>query len=260
MMRPMQASPLLVALGAQLGGALMTFALIWVIRPFIEPSLFAVVVVQGLCAALVSWKTGAPRWWWLIHAAFAPLVLTTLALNMSPGLYLAAFALCLLVFWRTDKNRVPLYLSNADTAAAVAELLPPGAHMIDLGCGDGRLLRRIALTRTDCRFTGIEHAPLPWLLARLFNMACRNVSIRYGDLWQPALTAFDVVYVFLSPAPMAALADKVRAEMKNGKLLISNSFPVPDVEPEMKISLNDRRQTQLFCYKTSLRSFAKPKN
>ena len=262
--RPMSdtaASPLRSALLAQIAGALMAFAMVWLMRTFIQLPLFQIAVLQGLCAALVSWRLGTPRWWWLINLLFMPLAVLALALQIAPGWYLAAFALTLLVFWRTDKSRVPLYLSNADTAAAIAGQLPAqGCDFIDLGCGDGHLLRRLAAARPDCRFTGIEHAPATWLLAKLMNLGRPNVNIRYGDFWQQNLGQFDIVYAFLSPAPMPALADKARGEMEQGKLLISNSFPIPDQETEAVIEVADRRQTRLFFYKTGLKVPAKPRN
>lgn len=254
-------SPLRAALFAQVSGALMAFSLIWLARPFIALPLFHIAVLQGLCAALVSWRLEAPRWWWLIHLLFMPLAVLALALRIAPGWYLLAFLLTLLVFWRTDKSHVPLYLSNADTAMAIADLLPAqGCNFIDLGCGDGHLLRRLADARPECRFTGVEHAPATWLLAKLMNLGRPNVNIRYGDFWQQNLGRYDVVYAFLSPAPMQSLADKARAEMQEGKLLISNSFPLPNQETEALIEVDDRRQTRLFCYKIGLKTHSKPRN
>lgn len=254
-------SPLRNALFAQIAGALMAFSLVWLARPFLALPLFHIAALQGVCAAFVSWRLGTPRWWWLINLLFMPLAILALALQIAPGWYLLAFALTLLVFWRTDRSRVPLYLSNADTATAIAKLLPGQAcDFIDLGCGDGHLLRRLAALRPDCRFTGIEHAPATWLAARLRNLGQPNVTILLGDLWKSDLGHFDVVYAFLSPVPMPALGDKARAEMESGKLLISNSFPIPDVEPERLIDVADRRQTRLFCYKIGLRTTSKPRN
>jgi hypothetical protein len=255
------AAPLRAAVLAQVAAGLMVFALAWLVRPFMQSSLLTLAILQGLCAAVVSWRFGAPRWWWLIHLSFMPLVLLALALQIPPGWYLAAFLLTLLIFWRTDRSRVPLYLSNADTATAVAALLPEqSCSVLDLGCGDGRLLGRLATARPDCNFTGIEHAPIPWLLAKLFNLSHRNVEIRYGDFWQQDLGESDVVYAFLSPAPMKQLADKARTEMEIGKRLISNSFPIPNQEAEQLVKVDDRRKTQLFCYKIGLKTSAKPQN
>ena len=47
---------------------------------------------------------------------------------------------------------------------------------------------------------------------------------------------------------MAALHHKARREMRPGSLLVSNSFPVPDITPARVVTVDDRRQTRLFLY------------
>ena len=237
------------ALAAQIlgGGAVFAFALV-------APSLFdaplLAAALQGVCAAAVSHKLRTPAWWLPIHLAFLPAVVLAQRLEIAPGWYLAAFVLLLLIYWRIDRSRVPLYLSNADTARALLQLLPAKpCRVADLGCGHGGLLRRLARARPDSAFLGIEHAPLPWLWARLAGRTLPNLCIRYGDFWNDPLTLYDVVYAFLSPTPMAALLRKARAEMRGGALLVSNSFAVPDAEPERVVEVADRRATQLYCYR-----------
>lgn len=243
-------SPLLMALAAQAFGALIAAAVIQLAWPKLWDMPLAAAGIQGACAALVSYKLEAPAWWLPIHLAFAPLAVLAAGLAIAPGWYLAGFVLLLLIFWRTDKSRVPLYLSNGATAAALAELLPPTpCHVADLGCGNGGLLRRLARARPDCEFLGIEHAPLTWLWARLACWRLANCSIRYGDFWRTHLGLFEVAYAFLSPAPMARLGAKARAEMKPGSLLVSNSFPIPERAPEQMVEVADRRATRLFCYR-----------
>jgi SAM-dependent methyltransferase len=144
---------------------------------------------------------------------------------------------------------VPLYLTNRATAEALLKLLPAtSCRVLDLGCGDGGLLRRLAAARPDCIFTGIEHAPLTALLARLRNLWRANVTIRRGDFWQEPLGGYAVVYAFLSPAPMLELWSKAGAEMAPGALLVSNSFEVPGIEPETTVTVADRRNTHLYLY------------
>lgn len=249
MMRRMSASPLRAATLTQLTGAAIAFSLIWITDRSLLQMPLLTAVLQGVCAAFVSWRFGAPRWWWLIHLGFMPLIVLALALQIPPGWYLAAFVTTLLVFWRTDRSRVPLYLSNAVTAQALLALLPATpCRVADIGCGDGRFLRALARARPDCTFVGIEHAPAVWLLARLMNMGQANVEVRYGDLWSMSLKPYAVLYAFLSPTPMPALWQKACNEMVEGSLLVSNSFAIPEVTPEQVIEVADRRQTRLYCY------------
>jgi SAM-dependent methyltransferase len=44
-------------------------------------------------------------------------------------------------------------------AAAAAELLPAGARVLDIGCGDGQLAATLGRLRPDLTITGVEVAP-----------------------------------------------------------------------------------------------------
>lgn len=242
------------ALLAQLGGLAVTLALAALVRPLTKASLgeisLLLAMLQGGIATMIALRQGAPRWWLPIHLAFAPLLVLVHGLRLPPAVFLAGFALLLLVFWRTDKSRVPLFLSSEATARALLDLLPAApCRVIDLGCGDGGLLARLARARPDCRFAGIEHAPLPWLVARLRAAGLANVVLRYGDFWQENLAAYDLVYAFLSPAPMPRLWGRAAAELGPDALLVSNSFAVPGVAAEKTIPVADRRATRLHLYR-----------
>jgi len=247
---PSPASPLRVALLAQLGGLLLAGLTIRFLLPALAQHLLAAALLQGVAAAAISHVLKAPRWWLTIHLGFLPLAVLAQTLAIPPWLWLAGFVLLLLIFWRTDQSRVPLYLSNAATAAALTALLPARpCRVIDLGCGDGALLRRLARARPDCHFIGVEHAPLTWLWARLAAAGLKNLTIRHGDFWPQPLSNFDLVYAFLSPAPMPRLWAKATAEMTAGALLVSNSFEVPGMAAEQVVEVADRRQTRLHCYR-----------
>ena len=246
-------NPLRHALLAQLGGLAVVAVLVAALSRIahVEPRgiALALAMLQGGIAAMISLRQDTPRWWLVIHLVFAPLAVVVHGLELSPGWFLAGFVLLLLVFWRTDRSRVPLYLTNRATAGALLKLLPARpVRLIDLGCGDGGLLRRLARARPDCSFVGIEHAPLPWLLARLRTAGLPNVSVRRGDFWNEPLGAYDFVYAFLSPAPMPQLWAKACGEMSPPASLVSNSFAVPGVDPSAVVGVNDRRGTRLYRY------------
>lgn len=204
----------------------------------------------GGTALLLAQLTRQPWWWKLIHLLFAPLVWGVSLWAIDPGWFLLAFILLLLVYRGALTGQIPLYLSNRETAAALAELTAGRKDMrfLDLGAGIGSTLRPLALRRPDARFTGVENAPATWLLGRLRTARLTNCLWCWGSLWDWRLDDQDVVYAFLSPAAMPRLWQKVQSEMRSGSLFVSNSFAVPDVEPSAVIELDDVRRTRLYCY------------
>lgn len=204
----------------------------------------------GVTALLMAVATRQPWWWRVIHAVFAPLAWAVAQTAVDPGWFLLAFGLLLLVYRGAINGQVPLYLSNVETAAALADEIAGRRHFrfLDLGAGIGSVLVSLAKARPDGQFTGVENAPATWLLGRLRMAARPNCAWRWGDMWQTDLSGYDVVYVFLSPVPMPALWQKAQAEMRPGSVLISNSFPVPEIAPSRILEVGDTRQTLLYCY------------
>ncbi len=211
-----------------------------------------VLLAQGGMAALASHLVGL-RWWWLpIQFLLPPAVLLANELGLPSWLYLALFVILALIFWNSVRDRVPLYLSNRATAAAVVGLLPPesGIRVIDLGGGFGGLAAGLARARPDAVVVGVESAPLPFALGWLYHRIAgpANLEIRYSDFWRIDLGQWDVVYCFLSPAPMARLYGKVTSELPAGGLFISNSFAVPTAAADRVVMVDDRRQTRLLVW------------
>ncbi len=173
-----------------------------------------------------------------------------LALQLPSWLYLLAALLLALVFWGTVKGDVPLFLSStavADTVATIVERENAGAFS-DLGAGVGSIAVPLAQHPT-LLVDAWERAPLPWLVTAWRCRKLSNASVKRASLWDCDLVRYDVAFAFLSPAVMVELGEKVRREMRPGSLFISSSFPIPDWTPESVVHIEDRRRTNLFCYR-----------
>jgi len=205
----------------------------------------------GAVALLLASVTRQPWWWRLMHALFAPLAWLVASLSIDPGWFLLGFTTMLLVYRGAITGQIPLYLSNAVTANAIAQLATenPATHFIDLGAGIGSVLRAVSKAQPGAHLTGVENAPATWLVGYLLTIGRTNCNWQWGDLWGVNLEEYDVVYAFLSPAPMAELWKKAQREMRPGTLLISNSFAVPGVRPSQVVEVDDSRRTSLYCYR-----------
>ncbi|PHQ70206.1 MAG: trans-aconitate methyltransferase [Sneathiella sp.] len=232
---------------------------LYLLSPYLEAllgytiPLFWGMLAQGVFAGLITALCGFSRWWIVGQAALPPLAVLALAANIPVWVFPVILILLVLIFWNVATNRVPLYLTNKETAAALLDMCPKtsGLHFADLGSGLGGTLRFLARHLPDARFTGLETAPLPFAATYLFGKfgGPRNLSFRFQDIWKQDLAEFDIVYCFLSPVPMARLFEKAKNELKPGSLFISNSFAIPEHEPDEVVLLEDRRKTRLLVWK-----------
>ncbi len=215
------------------------------------PGIWALAWGQGTVAAVISLALGLPWWWWLMQLGFWPLLLASLLGGFSPGLAAGVFLLLLLIYGGGVASRVPLFLSSRKDCAALLTVLPqrPGLRVLDAGAGLGSVLAALSHARPDLDCQGVERAWLPWLCARLRLMLARSgARVARQNLYALNWGDFDVVYAYLSPAPMADVWRKVCAEMHPGSIFISNSFAVPDVEPDQVIDTHDWHGSRLLIW------------
>lgn len=224
--------------------------LMLLLTTFNSPLLFA--VLCGLLAATFSYFARLARWWLLIQLMFAPALVLMLSLELPPGIFLGLFLVLLLVYWGTFRTQVPLYLSSNKVWHALEYLLPAtGFTFMDLGSGLGGVLTHLARVRPDGTYFGVESAPLPFLWSRLRIklLGCRNCQVQWGSLWDCDLSQYDVVFAYLSPAPMEKLWHKASAEMHPGALFISSTFEVPDQVPHETTRVDDLHGTTLLVWR-----------
>jgi hypothetical protein len=151
--------------------------------------------------------------------AFMPLAVVLRALDLPAWLWPPACFCLVLVFWRTDRNRVPLYLSSRKAPKSVLPLLPDQPCRVSTSAAaTGALLRHLA--RKRARTVGLSASNthrLPWLWARLAGRSLPNLKIVWGRFLEPSPGGYDLVYAFLSPAPMSRLWVKASREMRSGR-------------------------------------------
>ena len=129
-------------------------------------------------------------------------------------------------FWAaTSDERIELALDLAE--------LQPGEHLIDLGCGDGRVLLRAAAFRR-ARVTGVELDPALAEQARglLAEHDIRGATVVEADFTSLDLTDADVVFAYLSPATLQRLEGHLQRNLKPSARLVTTGYAVPGWEPD----------------------------
>jgi len=142
---------------------------------------------------------------------------------------------------------VPILRRDTDALLRLANL-EPGQTLIDLGSGDGRLLR--AAAARGVRGIGYEINPIMVAISRLVCWRYRHlVTIRLADFWQTKLPPTDVIYVFLLPKYMAKLDQHLSVQVHQPTRLISYAFEIPG-----KPQLAHNRNTFVYEYGAQIAS------
>jgi len=102
--------------------------------------------------------------------------------------------------------------------------------LVDLGCGDGRVLRA-AQRRYGVRASGFEVNALAYCVARILSFPMKGIQIRCKNFWSEDLRDADVVFCYLYPDVMKRLAVKLEKELRPGARIVSCNFSVPGWSP-----------------------------
>ena len=229
----------------QLAAGLLLFILVLVASTWLEPPFADHWLLLGwlLGAALFSWPLTVL---WRGVSLIIPLVVYgwfTLAIAPIWGLIIA------LVLWLVYRNgaghQVPFYRSSTDVIAALRVWLDErrpkssGLRFADMGCGDGRLLFNLADHPALSTLYGYETAWLPYWHARWrwhgwqkrhhgSSALTSKIQLMRQDFWRQNWGAFDLVYVYLSPAVMANVAAKAGQELQQQAWLVSYEFAISE--------------------------------
>jgi len=131
-------------------------------------------------------------------------------------------------------------LSRQKQVALELAGLPAGGTLLELGCGDGRVL--LAAAKQDLQVVGYELNPLlaavAWLRTRRYR---RQVRVIWGDFWRANWPPAGAIFVFLLPKYMAKLDKKIVRYQHKPVKLVSFAFEVPGKPPV-------RRKAGVFLY------------
>jgi hypothetical protein len=180
-----------------------------------------------------------PVWWYAIHFFFPISVYAAYQLEIPWVWYFSCFLVCLGVFWSVFKTQVPFFPSTRWVSTELLQLISKdsSSKVIDIGSGLGRLPISLAQERPMSIVEGIEIAPFLWGMSCLLAFFRRSkVNFKLGNYRNLNFGDYDLVFAYLSPAAMPALWQKAASEMRDGTLLVSYEFKIPDVHPSFIIS------------------------
>ena len=136
-------------------------------------------------------------------------------------------------FWPTPEPLVERMLDLAGVG--------PGDHLIDLGCGDGRIV--IAAARRGATALGVdidaERIAEAEAAARAASVE-QLVGFRCEDLFATRLEAASVVTLYLIPHIHGLLGVRLKTELAPGSRVISHAFAIRDWVPRVHEVIDQR--------------------
>jgi precorrin-6B methylase 2 len=152
----------------------------------------------------------------------------TLAITLGVTLLLATSALFHLK-WRVPFVPTPRRVIDAMVNAAQLE---KGDIVLDLGAGDGRILREALRKKPGIRAIGYEGAYGVWLLSQLRNWLSKyKPDMRCENFMAADFSKADVIFTYLGIGLMQTLKPKFDAELRKGARVISHAFSIHNMKP-----------------------------
>lgn len=132
-----------------------------------------------------------------------------------------------------DVVYIPTPQSLVERMLEIAEV-KPGELVMDLGCGDGRMVVTAA-NKFGARGVGVDIDPVRINEAR--ENARRagvadKVELRIGDLFEVDISKADVLAIYLLNEINERLRPKILATMKPGSRVVSHAFHMGDWKPD----------------------------
>ena len=103
----------------------------------------------------------------------------------------------------------------------------------------------------------------PWLVSIILKYSLRlnNLTLYRKDFKKAELSNASILFCYLFPGGMVALHEKLKRELSNEILIVSNTFALPSCQPTKVIRLKDIYQTPIYVYSWRPKySFIREKN
>jgi hypothetical protein len=139
---------------------------------------------------------------------------------------------------------VPYVQTPPDVVTAMLRMAHVGANdvVIDLGCGDGRI---VVAAAKEFGASGIGYDIDPQrILEAHQNAAKAGVTARtqfvQKDLFDVRISEASVVTVFLLPPVLEKLRPRLLGDLAPGTRIVSHSFPMRNWKPDQKLEIEGR--------------------
>ena len=169
------------------------------------------------------------------------------------------------IVWTTLQTGISPMMSSGKACQAMLASIdrPVNGPLIDLGSGWGTLVIALACKYPRQQVIGYELSWFPWLVSIILKYSLRlnNLTLYRKDFKKAELSNASILFCYLFPGGMVALHEKLKRELSNEILIVSNTFALPSCQPTKVIRLKDIYQTPIYVYSWRPKySFIREKN
>ncbi|MFA6522069.1 MAG: hypothetical protein WCT24_00535 [Patescibacteria group bacterium] len=168
--------------------------------------------------------------------------------------YLVIFCICVLmiglfIWWMSlMPTRAPFIPISKDVLPMIIDALElkEGSYLVDLGCGDARVIEAAWKKEPRARFLGVDNALAPIVMAtlRLRKYKASTITLKKQNIFKTDLTPISHVFTFLLPGLMDKILPKLEAELAPGTRVVSCDFQFSQRPADFIIDLH-RKDHQL---------------
>jgi len=166
------------------------------------------------------------------------------------------------IIWSTLQTGISPMMSSGKACKVMLASIdkPANGPLIDLGSGWGTLVTAVARKYPCQQVIGYEVSWFPWLVSiiRKYSLRLDNLTLYRKNFMNAELSNASILFCYLFPGCMVALHNKLKRELSNEIVIVSNTFALSSCQPTQVIRLKDVYQTPIYVYywqSTSSKSF-----
>jgi len=171
---------------------------------------------------------------------------------IEPIVLVFVLLIALSLVWTTLQTGISPMMSSGKACRAMLDLMEISENgpLIDLGSGWGTLVIAVARKYPNQQVIGYELSWFPWMISiiRKYSLRLDNLTLYRKDFMKTELSNASILFCYLFPGGMVDLHKKLKLELFNEILIVSNTFALPSCQPTKIIRLNDIYQTPVYLY------------
>ena len=151
----------------------------------------------------------------------------------------AIFGVFIIIFL-VDTIRNGLAPSIPTPNSAIGEIIrglriAKGDEVVELGCGDARIIKRAASNHPEANFIGIDNGIVALIRAKVNTIGAKNISIKYGDIKNISNLNANKYLCYLSPEAL----EIIKKKLPKGCTLVSVEYKFKKIKPFKSIALRE---------------------